>query len=66
MTKEIRVKAAEVGADAVFIGDLQHYHAGTFTPGQISPYSRMFPTTSVAIRRKQLTAIAIVYEAPKD
>ena len=62
MAEAARAEAAEIGADAVFLGDVSQYQSGTIItdPSAVSPYYAG-PVTTTAVRRKQATAIAIVY-----
>ena len=75
-----RAEAAEMGADAVFMGQMGQYQSGTMsvpsgstttttgTAGRSSfnTNSTTFagPTVSAGIQRKQLSATAIVYQSP--
>ena len=72
-----REEAADMGADAVFIGNAEEYQAGTYispagstttTNGTFTNQSfnatgntSIGPTTAIAIQKKRLTGIAIVY-----
>jgi len=76
-----RAEAAEMGADAVFMGNAGEYQAGTvIMPGSstttttgtisgssINSTSNSFagPTTAIGIQKKQFTGIAIVYQTEK-
>ena len=79
-----REEAADMGADAVFMGDMGQYESGTMTmPGAststttgtlrsssnrstINTNTNTFsgPAVTTGINRKQLSAIAIVYQHP--
>ncbi len=73
-----RAEAAEMGADAVFIGNAAEYQAGTiimphsstttttgsFSGGPFNATSNTFmgPTTAMGIEKKRFTGIAIMYQ----
>lgn len=80
LAEAARVEAAEIGADAVFMGNAGEYQAGTmilpgssttttmgsFSGRSFNANSNTFagPSMAVGIQKKQFTGIAIVYQQP--